>query len=141
MNQRPGVGVGVFVLRGGKIVMLRRKGAHGAGNWSCPGGHLEFGETIFAAALREAREETGLEVNNPRFMAVTNDIFEEGRHYITIFVATDYVAGEPKVIEDEFTTEIGWFDIDDMPQPLFLPTQNLLAGRCYPQDWRERLKI
>lgn len=42
----PQVGVGVLILRDGKVLLGRRKGSHGAGCWSAPGGHLEFGEVV-----------------------------------------------------------------------------------------------
>ncbi len=52
----PQVGVGVLILRDGKVLLGRRKGSHGAGCWSAPGGHLEFGEAVEDCALREALE-------------------------------------------------------------------------------------
>jgi 8-oxo-dGTP diphosphatase len=51
-----------------------------------PGGHLEYGEEIFACAERETLEETGLQVRAVKMMTVTNDVFDEGKHYITLFV-------------------------------------------------------
>jgi 8-oxo-dGTP diphosphatase len=57
-----------------------------------PGGHLEYGEEIFACAEREALEETGLKVRGTKLVAVTNDVFEEqGKHYITLFVRCEMV--------------------------------------------------
>ncbi len=70
------------------------------GMWQFPGGHLEFGETYFACAEREALEETGLRVKAARLVAVTNDLFEEvGKHYVTIFVLCEMREpdAEPKV--------------------------------------------
>lgn len=60
----PQVGVGVLILRDGKVLLGRRKGSHGAGCWSAPGGHLEFGEAVEDCALREALEETGLALSD-----------------------------------------------------------------------------
>ena len=81
----PQVGVGVLILRDGKVLLGRRKGSHGAGCWSAPGGHLEFGEAVEDCALREALEETGLALSELRHGPFSNDVFE-GRHYLTAFI-------------------------------------------------------
>lgn len=130
---RPGVGVGLIIARGSEILLIRRHGAHGAGTWSTPGGHLDFGESLETCATREAREETGLEVTNVRFRALTNDRFvNEGRHYVTVWMEADYAGGEPGLTAPEEASDIGWFPWDALPEPLFLPLRNLLAGACYP---------
>ena len=49
----PRAGVGVVITRGDKVLLLPRKNVHGEGTWSTPGGHLEFGETLEACAVRE----------------------------------------------------------------------------------------
>ena len=60
------VGVGVIVVRGDDVLFELRRGAHGAGTWSFPGGHVDDGESAEACALRELEEETGLRGINPR---------------------------------------------------------------------------
>jgi len=87
MDQEPKVGVGVAIIitKDDKVLLMKRKGPHGQGTWSTPGGHLDFGETPEGCAAREAKEEVGLDVVGIRFRAVTNDVFEaEGKHYITL---------------------------------------------------------
>lgn len=129
----PRVGVGVIVTRGDRILLIRRQGAHGAGTWSPPGGHLDYGEAPEACGIRETREETGVEVADVRFLALTNDVFEaEGRHYLTIWMRARHVAGEGAVGSEREMSDVGWFRWDRLPGPLFLPLRNLLAGRCYP---------
>jgi 8-oxo-dGTP diphosphatase len=59
-NQRPKVGIGVAVVKKNFILLGKRKGSHGSGDWAFPGGHLEFGETPHECAYRELLEETGL---------------------------------------------------------------------------------
>ena len=71
------VGVGVMVLCPQGVVLLKRQGSHGAGEWSFPGGHLEFGESIVDCARREVMEELGVELDwcyNEG--VVTEDFFE-----------------------------------------------------------------
>ncbi len=50
----------MYCSKGREILLGQRKGAHGAGTWATPGGHLEFGESVKACATRELLEETGL---------------------------------------------------------------------------------
>ena len=125
----PRVGVGVFVFKEGKFLMGQRRGAHGAGSWSVPGGHLEFNESPEETAIREVREETGLEIGNVSFAAVTNDVFtDEGKHYVTLWMKSDWVGGEPTITEPDKFVEQAWVDFDSLPDPLFLPWRQLLTS-------------
>jgi 8-oxo-dGTP diphosphatase len=124
--KRPGVGVGVFIKKDGKFLLGKRLGAHGEATWCTPGGHLEYGESWEACATREVAEETGLKIKNIQFVTLTNDIFEdEHKHYITICMRSDWDSGEAKIMEQDKFTELGWFALDELPAPLFLPLQNL----------------
>lgn len=69
--------MGVFVIKYRKILLGRRKNAHGDRTWSLPGGHLEFNEELEQCAKREVVEETGINIKNIRFSNITNDIFKE----------------------------------------------------------------
>jgi 8-oxo-dGTP diphosphatase len=122
------VGVAVFVVRHGRILMGRRYGAHGADTWSLPGGHLEYGETPAATACREAYEETGLEIREPRLVAVTNDVFvADRRHYVTLWMLSDDVTGDPAVTEPDRYRDLDWYAFDQLPEPLFQPWRELLG--------------
>lgn len=125
----PGVGVATIVYRDGKILLGQRgaQSAHARGVWSMPGGKLDFGESLEDCARRETREEAGLEVEAPRFVALTNDIFAgEERHFITIFMLASSSVGEPQVLEPGKMEEWAWFAWDELPHPLMLPIENLL---------------
>lgn len=133
MTEGPRIGVGILVRRGDEVLLVRRRSVHGAGTWSTPGGHLDPGEDPETCAAREAREETGVEVEHVRFLAVTNDLFEEaGKHYVTLWMEGDYAGGEARVEADHELSELGWFPRDELPEPLFLAFENLVAGRSYP---------
>jgi 8-oxo-dGTP diphosphatase len=119
---RPGVGVGVFVWRDGKFIMGERRGSHGEGTWSVPGGWLEFGESWEDAAKREVMEETGIQIKNVRFVALTNNIFKDKPiHSLTIWLDSDWVSGEPTITEPDKFIDQQWRDFKTLPAPLFEP--------------------
>ncbi|NOI58895.1 nucleotide triphosphate diphosphatase NUDT15 [Vibrio coralliilyticus] len=127
MNKEVRVGVAAVVLREGRILLGERIGSHGAHTWATPGGHLEMGESIEECARRETLEETGLVVEAFKKLSFTNDIFEkEGKHYVTLFVIATYSSGEPQVTEPNKCKQWKWFELDQLPEPLFLPLVNLL---------------
>ena len=124
---RPLVGVGVLVTKDAKILMGKRKNAHGDGTWAPPGGHLEYGETPEEGARREVQEETGLIVATMRWLTFTNDIFTEAKkQYITLYFVAEYISGTPQILEPEKCTALDWFSFDELPSPLFLSFQNFL---------------
>lgn len=108
---RPKVGVGVYIFNSkNEILFLRRQGAHGEGSWCPPGGHLEYGESFVDCARREVLEEVGVQIKNVKFFGLTNDIFDEGKHYITIAMRAEIKSGKPKIMEPEKMTDLGWFN-------------------------------
>lgn len=133
MDNRPKVGMGILVIKDNRILLLKRKGAHGEGTWCPPGGHLEFNETFEECARREVYEESGIRIRNIRFAGITNDMYkDEGKHYITIYMLSDWESGEAQIMEPEKSTEIGWFNWTDLPQPLFLSFSNLVKQNYNP---------
>lgn len=138
MNARvPRVGVGVIVERNSRVLLIERRGPHGGGTWSTPGGHLDHGETPEQCAMREVREETGVVIADVHFRGITNDIFpDSGKHYITIWMQGTFVTGEPALTSPREARAVGWFAWDALPQPLFLPLAHLVAGRVYTTDVR-----
>ena len=133
MSNRPKVGVGVCIKRGDKVLLGKRKNAHGEGDWSFPGGHLEYKESWEDCAERETYEETDLKIKNLRFGTVTNDIFKkDDKHYITIIIVADYINGEAEIMEPHKCEEWKWFEWGKFPNPLFVPIQNLLKQNFNP---------
>jgi 8-oxo-dGTP diphosphatase len=126
------IGVGVIVVRASDVLFGLRRGAHDAGTWSFPGGHLDGGEGVEARALRELAEETGLQALNPRRVRETSDVFREGVRYQTFFVRVDWAGGEPAVREPQACERWSWFSWQAAPEPLFLPVASLRASGFRP---------
>lgn len=135
MSERPLVGVGVLVMKDGKLLLGRRKSAHGAGEWASPGGHLEHLESFEACARREVREETGIELGAVRFLRLLNTTRYAPRHYVDVSLVAQWKSGEPTVLEPEKVERWDWYALDALPGPLFgtLATslEALRTGRAY----------
>lgn len=114
-----------FVIKSGKILMGKRKGAFGAGFWSLPAGHIKYNETLEEACRRELKEETGMKAKNFRFLGVRNQrVFKapsgelSGHHIIFGFKAVS-PKGMPKLMEPEKCYGWQWFSLNNLPHPLF----------------------
>lgn len=93
--------VGIVCLRGEEVLLIRRGTPPRQGEWSLPGGRIEAGERAVDAALRELREETGVEATITGLIDVVDGLFPEaGRHYILIDYAARWVSGEPIAGDD-----------------------------------------
>ena len=141
MNPHPAprVGVGVIVMRDDRLLLIERRGPHGGGTWSTPGGHLEYGESPHACAAREVREETGLTITGVRFRGITNDVFSAtNKHYITIWMEGTPTTGEPVIASPREASAVGWFAWDALPEPLFLPLHHLVRGQLLTTDTPDR---
>lgn len=131
--ERPRVGVGVVVLRDGRVLLGERRGAHGAGTWALPGGHLEFGETVEECAARELTEETGLSMGATLRGPWVSDVFaDEARHYVTVFVIATDTIGEPVVREPAKCLAWRWCAWAALPEPLFPPLASLKRSGFVP---------
>ena len=133
MEQKPRIGVGVLIMKDGKVLMGQRAGRHGNKTYAPPGGHLEFNETLIECALREVLEETGLVVANPMVATFSEDFYQaEEKHYVTFLVTVDWVSGEPSICEPDKCLGWDWYDYEKLPQPLFLSMQNMINNGFNP---------
>ena len=120
-NTRPKVGVGLLIVKGNKILLGKRLGSHGANEYGGTGGHLELLESIEDCALRELAEEAGedIKVKNLRFLCLANLLKYKPKHYIDIGMVAEWVSGAPIVVEPDKREAWEWYDIDNLPTPLF----------------------
>lgn len=123
-DKRPKVGIGVLVLRDGKVLLSQRKRTFAVGSWAPPGGHLEFGETFEGCAKREVTEETGLTVASAAVGTVTSTVYDdEQEHYVSVIMVAQSPDGEPHSTEPDKHGNWQWFPWDALPSPLFPPVQ------------------
>lgn len=115
--------VGVVCLRGEEVLLIRRGQAPRLGEWSLPGGRIEFGERAEDAALRELFEETGVTAELAGLVDVVDGLFGD-RHYVLIDYVARWVAGDPVAG-------------DDAAEARFMPLQEALVA----VDWSETRRI
>lgn len=121
--------VGIVCFRGDDVLLIRRGTPPLAGEWSLPGGRIEFGETAQAAALRELREETGISARLCGLVDVVDAIFtsrrtgQTARHYLLVDYAAVWTSGEP-------------VHGDDAAAALFVPVSELSSLGLWPETIR-----
>jgi mutator protein MutT len=125
-----GVGVGaVLVDSGGKIFLSKRGPAarNERGLWEFPGGSVEFGERMSDTLKREMREEFGIEIEVGEMLDVVDHILpSEGQHWVSPSFICKIASGEPRIMEPEKCSDIGWFSMDEIPSDLTeITRQNL----------------
>lgn len=118
---KPRVGVGIIVIKEGKVLLGKRIGAHESGCFSSPGGHLEFKETIEGCARRELAEEVGLKALSLKLGPWTEDVINDEKHYISLFVFVTEFEGEPQLLEPHKCQGWDWYAWDELPSPLAKP--------------------
>jgi 8-oxo-dGTP diphosphatase len=108
---QPIIGVGAVIIRNGKILLEKRKGEPGRNKWTIPGGLVELGESAEQTVIREVREETNLEVEEPKLIDVVNNITpdEDGRikyHFLIVDYFVKLRGGKLKAADD--AAELRW---------------------------------
>ena len=117
----PRLAVGGVVIKGDRVLLVRRGKPPAFGEWAIPGGSVELGETLKRAVEREIREETGIIVRAGEICHTIEAVKREddGRvqfHYVIIDLLAEYLSGEPVPASD--VTEAAWltsWDLDDRP--------------------------
>lgn len=139
LRNSPIIGVGAVILdERGRIVLVRRDAAPRQGEWSIPGGKIEWGETVSAALLREIREETGLDVEILQFIDVIDFVSLDAagvveRHYVLLDFWARAIGGELTAGDD--AAEARWVLPAELDRyALWSETRRVIdvALRCYP---------
>lgn len=129
--KRPLIGVGVVVLRGDQVALIRRAKPPREGSWSLPGGRQRLGETVREAAAREVREECGLEVEVTALLDVVDSMTRGGDasllyHYTLIDFLAEWRAGDLRAGSD--AGEVAWASSNDLASfGLWSETERVIA--------------
>jgi len=124
------VGVGAIIINDNRVVLVKRAKPPLAGEWSIPGGMLEIGETVREAAIREAKEETGLDVEAGELLGVFDRVLRdpEGRvqyHYVLIDFLCNVTGGELHAGCD--AADAQWFTLEEIVKlPLMKDTAEVI---------------
>jgi len=114
----PLIGVGSIIIADDRVLLVKRAHPPIQGQWSIPGGVLEVGELVREAAVREAREETGLIVEAGELLGVFDRVLRDAQkrvqyHYVLIDFLCRPVGGEFLAASD--ATEVSWFTREELP--------------------------
>ena len=116
--ETPLVGVGAIIIEDSRVLLVKRAHPPLQARWSIPGGVLEIGERVREAAIREAREETGLIVEPAELLGVYDRVLRhaDGRvqyHYVLIDFLCRLTGGELRAASD--AAEVRWFTPEELP--------------------------
>lgn len=115
--EHPIVGVGIVILQDGKLLLAKRGNEPAKGKWSIPGGVVELGESLEAAVVREAKEETGLDVEMPCLVDVVDqmDLDKSGKvkyHFVIVDYMVKVKNGTTKAASD--VEEVRWVALSEV---------------------------
>jgi 8-oxo-dGTP diphosphatase len=118
--------VGVMIQKDGKILLGKRSGKHAPGEYSFPGGRIEYMESFECAVKRETEEEAGIKIKDIKFQCIANIDRYSYRHDIVTGFLAEWESGDEKTDKEERIGDWDWYDIDNLPSPIFLPTQIII---------------
>ena len=130
INPYPRVGVGVLLVDDqDRVLLTLRNRPPEAGCWSIVGGKVDFLETLEQCAIRETREEVGLEVRLVRLLCVTDHhLPKEGQHWVSPAYIAQILGGEVRNCEPDKTREVSWFPLADLPPNLTITARNAIQA-------------
>lgn len=123
----PAPGVVILITEGERVLLGRRgdKGNYAPGKWCLPGGFIEFDEDFLSAAIREVKEETGLEVEIVSLLSVKSNFLRPGLHTLVVVLKARVIGGDFRPGDD--LTELGWYPLTGpFPEMAFEADQSII---------------
>ena len=134
-----------YIVKNGRILLIRKKQGFGAGKLNAPGGKINDGESFEACVARELKEEIGITPLRPQLLAEI-EFFNDNtlQWHVYVFRSSSYT-GSPKETAE---AKPHWFDVDKIPYdemwaddkiwlPLFLQGKSLKARFYFENDWKD----
>lgn len=123
-----GVGVGAFIINENNELLLQKRAVPAEKDrWCIPGGRVEMFETLEDTVIREAKEETDLDVKIISMMGVCNHIIkEENAHWVAVSYLCEIENGEPRIMEPDKASDMKWFPLDNLPEKITITTKKAL---------------
>jgi ADP-ribose pyrophosphatase YjhB (NUDIX family) len=125
--RNPAPAVSLLIVRNGQVLLGKRSGEPGKGQWATPSGYVEYEDDFLTAAIREAREETGLEVELESILNVTSSFLSPQHHFLAVYLLARVVGGELAAGDD--MEEVAWFPLSGpFPELAFAEDADILAA-------------
>jgi 8-oxo-dGTP diphosphatase len=131
----PPIAVDALIIQDGSIVLIKRKNPPFQNCWALPGGFVEIGETVENSCIREAKEETNLDIEITRLIGIFSDPKRDPRgHIVSAAFLCSVKSGTLKGKDDAI--EAGWYWLDILPPLAFDHSQIIDNARPYTQSCR-----
>jgi len=137
--QNPVPGVVVVIEKDGNVLLGKRLGSFGKGKWGLPQGYIEYDEDFLTAALREAKEETGLDVEIRSIINIVSNFLSPKLHTLAIILRAVVKAGEPRAADDLETLE--WFPLSGPLPEMAFEADEFIIRRVQKATLVEKLPV
>lgn len=130
--------VSVLVVNKNKVLLEKRAGEPGKGKWALPSGYIEFEDDFLTAAIREVKEETGLEIEIASILNVQSAFLPDGYHFLSIYLLAEGTGGN--LSPNDELEDAGWFLLSEpLPEMAFPPDVDLI--QMYISGCVEGIKV